>query len=203
MLTKELVLTSKDGVSPGISVQMAEVKEGLVHHVFQGKKAIYSSEMKDTSEVVNTRVLFNNFLDAAISKEIKYFMETMNKSEFNPRQLEAEEKALEWIKVSFEVLTKAVVESLTNSDYLFQTKIFMGVNPKTSRHEIRIITFNLDMTLLLLDDNNLRVLIYNVKPHEDIKNLKPALSGDYSFRKREIFDHVINLLSALSKGMHA
>ena len=206
MLTKELVLTSKDEATKGLSLQMAEVPEGVVHHVFHGKKTIYSAQMNQSSnesEIINTRTLFNNLVDASIKKEITHFMEMMNKSEFNPRQLEAEEKALEWIKVSFEVLTKAIIESLTNPDYLFQTKIFMGVNPKTSRHEIRIITFNLDMTLLLLDDFNLRVLIYNIKPNENIQNLKPALSGDYSFRKREIFDQVITLISVISKGIHA
>ncbi len=202
VLTKELVLTPKEGAS-GISLQLAEVKSGLVHHVYHGKKSIYSSEMRDEAEIKNTRVLFNNLLDALIQKEIKHFAEAMNKSEFNSLQKEAEEKALEWIRVSFEILTKAIIESLTNPDYLFQTKLFMGVNPTTSKHEIRLITFNLDMTLILLDDHNLRVLIYNVKPSEEIKNLKPALSGDYSLRKREMFDHFIKLLSTLSKGMHA
>lgn len=202
VLTKELVLTPKAEVS-GISLQMAEVKHGLVHHVYHGKKCIYSSEMKHADEIKNTRVLFNNLLDSFIQKEIKHFADSMNKSEFSPLQKDAEEKALEWIRVSFEILTKAIIESLTNPDYLFQTKLFMGINPSTSKHEIRLITFNLDMTLILLDDNNLRAIIYNVKPGEEIKNLKPALSGDYSLRKREMFDHFIKLLSALSKGLHA
>lgn len=202
VLTKEMVLTPEDQ-TPGISLQLAEGKSGLVHHVYHGKKNIYSGLVKDENESRNTRMLFNNLLDAVIQKEIKYFSEAMNKSDFNSLQKEAEDKAVEWIRVSFEILTKAVIESLTNPDYLFQTRLFMGVNPKTLKHEIRLITFNLDMTLILLDDHNLRVLIYNVKPGEDLKNLKPALSGDYSLRKREMFDHFIKLLSALSKGLHA
>ena len=136
-------------------------------------------------------------------REIKYFTEKMNQSQFSARQVENEEKALEWVRVSFEMLTKAVLESLTNPEFLFQTTFFAGVNPKTNQHEIRLMTFNLDMTFLLLEDNNLRVLIYNKKPGDAESELKPALTGDYSFRKREIFDHFINLLSAISKGMHA
>ena len=203
LLTKELVLNPAIATNPGISFQLAELETGLVHHVFNASKKVFSGEIKNDLEIKNTRVLFNNILDSLIEREIKYFTEQMNQSTFSPRQMENEEKALEWTRVTFEVLTKAVLESLTNPDYLFQTTFFAGINPKSGKHEMRLITFNLDMTFLLLDDNNLRVLIYNIKPGEKTDNLKPALTGDYSLRKREIFDQFINLLSAISKGMHA
>jgi len=203
LLTKELVLTPTDSKKTGVSFQLAEVESGLVHHVFDASKKIFSGEIKNEAEIKDTRVLFNNILDSLIEREIKFFSEQMNQSQFSPRQAENEEKALEWVRVSFEMLTKAVLESLTNPEYLFQTTFFAGINPKTGKHEMRLITFNLDMTFLLLEDNNLRVLIYNIRPGESLDNLKPALTGDYSLRKREIFDHFINLLSAISKGMHA
>ena len=202
LLTKELVFTPKDLKTPLISLQLAEVEKGLIHHAFYGQKKIYSGQIQQDLEIKNTRVLFNNILDSAIEREIKFFSEKMNQSEFSPRQLEAEEKALEWMRVSFDVLTKAVLESLTNPEFLFQTTFFAGINPKSNMREMRLITFNLDMTFLLLEDHNLRVLIYNKKPGET-SDLKPALTGDYSFRKREIFDQFISLLSVISKGMHA
>jgi hypothetical protein len=203
LLTKELVITPADSKKSGISFQLAEIESGLVHHVFNSSKKIFSGEIKNETEVKDTRVLFDSILDSLIEREIKFFTEQMNQSQFSPRQVENEEKALEWVRVSFEMLTKAVLESLTNPEYLFQTTFFAGINPKSGRHEMRLITFNLDMTFLMLDDNNLRVLIYNTKPGETAENLKPALTGDYSYKKREIFDQFINLLSAISKGMHA
>ncbi|MBC7712025.1 MAG: hypothetical protein H7177_01710 [Rhizobacter sp.] len=204
ILTKELVLNSHfSKETPPVSFQMAELKSGIAHHVFQGKEKIYSGNMTNEMEIINTRVLFNNILDAFIEKELKTFTCAMNESEFSPRQMEAEDKAVEWMRVSFEMLIKAVLESLTNPEYLFQTTFFAGVNPKTKMNEMRLICFNLDMTFLLLEDKNLRVIIYNVKPGEKPGDQKPALSGDYSFRKREMFDQFIQLLSALSKGMHA
>lgn len=203
MLTKELVLTPDNSKSPNCALQLAETKDGIVHNVFLGSKKIYAGEMKNEEEIKNTRVLFNNLLDSFIEKEIKFFSKNMNESEFSPRQLEAEEKALEWMRVSFEVLTKAVIESLTNPEFLFQTTFFAGKNPKTGMREMRLLTFNLDMTFLLLEDKNLRVLIYNKKPGDKPEDLKPALMGDYSFRKREMFDQFINLLSALRSGTHA
>lgn len=203
LLTKELVLTPLDNKkTSGISIQLAETDIGLTQHVYLGSKTIYTAQTKDTEEVKNSRMLYNNFLDSFIQQEIKYFTERLNDGNFNPRQVENEEKALEWMRVSFEVLTKAVLESLTNPEFLFQTTFFCGVNPKTGKHEMRLITFNLDMTFYLLDDQNLRVMIYNKKP-DNSEDLKPALMGDYSFRKREIFDQFINLLSVISKGIHA
>lgn len=203
LLTKELVLTPKDSTSPKCALQFAELPEGILHHAFLGNKKIYSNEMKNEVEIKSTRALFNNLLDSFIEREIKHFSKSMNESEFSPRQLEAEEKALEWMRVSFEVLTKAVIESLTNPDFLFQTTFFAGINPTSKMHEMRLMTFNLDMTFLLLEDNNLRVLIYNKKPNDPNSELKPALMGDYSFRKREIFDQFITLLSTLRSGTHA
>ena len=203
LLTKELVLTPLDPKKNGVSFQLAEIQSGLVHYVFDSSKKIFSGEIKKPIEVNDTKSLFNNLLDKLIEREIKFFSEEMNKGQLSPRQIENEEKALEWVRVSFEILTKAALESLVNPDYLFQTTFFAGINPKSNRHEIRLITFNLDMTFLLLEDNNLRVLIYNIKPGETVENLHTDLTGDYSFRKREIFDQFINLLSALSKGMHA
>ncbi len=203
LLTKELVLTPQDSSKRGVSFQLAETKSGLIHYVFDRSKKIFSGEIKAQAERSESSLLFNKLLDSLIEREIKFFSEQMNKSQFSPRQVENEEKALEWVRVSFDVLTKAVLESLTNPDYLFQTTFFAGVNPNSKRHEIRLITFNMDMTFLLLEDNNLRVLIYNIKPGENLSDLKPALMGDYSFRKREIFDLFINLLSAISQGIHA
>lgn len=204
LLTKELVLTPLETkTTPGISLQLADIASGMVHHVYQGPKKIYSGEMKDEMEIKNARTLFNNLIDTILEKEIKTIQTSMNASEFSPRQLESEEKALEWMRVSFEILTKGVLESLTNPDFLFQTTLFLGVNPKTKMREMRLMTFNLDMTFLLLQDNNLRILIYNKKPGDKDSELKPALTGDYSFRKREMFDQFVQLLSVISKGIHA
>ena len=203
-LTKEMVLYKTNKNKDSYSFQFAETKTGAFVNALQGTKKKFEGTVDFPIEEKKIRHNFNEVFDLYMNKEIKFFQEELNLGHFSPLQIEAEEKALEWLRVSFEVLSKAVVESFTNSDYLFQTKIFAGVNPTTNMREIRLITFNLDVTLLLLNDHNLRVIIYNRKPGVlDDKNLKPALIGDYSFRKREIFDKIVSLISLLSKGVHA
>jgi hypothetical protein len=210
LLTKELVLTPNNNQKvpePVLAFQIAELEIGIAHYVFEGKKYIFNTVIRDDVEEKNTKILFNNIMDNFLKNQINIFTTNLNKGEFNKGQLDAEEKALEWLKVSFSILTKAILESLTNPDFLFQATLFAGINPKTQMHEIRLMVFNLDMSFYLLDDKNLRVLIYNSKDIAEESGSNnygpPVLSGDYSFRKREIFDQMINLLSILSKGLHA
>lgn len=199
LLTRELAMS---GDSPSFSWQTAEVEDGIFHLVNQGKKAVFNGKVTFPEEKEQAKKNFNQLVDRLIERELTFFQQGFKEGKQSLRQLEAEERALEWIRVSFDVLSRGIVESLTNPDYLFQNTLFAGINPKTGKREIRLMTFNLDMTFILLDDNDLRVIIYNKVPNVSLEELKPALSGDYSARKREIIDHLTALLAVLSKGFH-
>ena len=121
--------------------------------------------------------------------------------EFTTTQVANEDKALEWMRVSFKILERAILESLTNPELLFQTLCFFGINPKTNADEIRIIAFNLDIKFELLANHQIRVRIYNDKEGVLGSSKKAALEGDFSFRKREMLDELIKLVSALSPGI--
>lgn len=200
LLTKELALSGDS--REAFSWQIAEEKTGHFHRVRSGKKTIFNELVQDPVNQEKNRDTFNKLLDQLIEYHLNTFKTEFEKGTPTLRQLEAEEKALEWIRVSFDVLKRAVIESLTNPDFLFQTSFFAGTNPQTKKQEIRLITFNLDMTFILLPDHNLRVLIYNKKPHLSPEELKPALMGDYSVRRREILDQLTSLLAVLSRGFH-
>lgn len=201
LLTKELVFYTKDNhVKKSFSLQLADKNQALYTKLIKGTTTLVESDIEVER---NVKRQVKHLVENYMLKQFDFFKTQMNNSEFSPLQLENEEKALEWIRVSFEVLKKGIIESITNSEFLFQAKIFAGINPQTKEREIRIINFNLDMTLVLLSNNNLRVIIYNRKPGVPQKDLKPSLIGDYSFRKREIFDHIIDLFSLLIKPIEA
>lgn len=201
LLTKEAVFysESKNKFKANI-IRLADSNSGIFVNSQIDKKIIFDHSVSNNYPIKSK---FKNLIEGHILKEFEIFKTQLNKGEFSPLQAENEEKALEWIRVSFEVLKKAIIESITNEDFLFQCKIFAGTNPQTKQKEIRIITFNLDITLILLENNNLRVIIYNNKPGIDPKTIKPSLIGDYSLRKREIFDHIIDLFSLLTKAIEA
>lgn len=198
-LTKELVLTENN---ESFSWQTAEASDGLYHMVNKGKKPLFNGLVTESSEQQFCKTLFNQILDQRIEDQLRRFQDAFSKGQLSMRQMETEDKALEWMRVSFEVLQKGIVESLTNPEFLFQCTLFAGLNPKTQKREIRLIAFNLDMTFILLDDHDMRVMIYNKGAKETFDDVKPALIGDYSARKREMLDHLTALLAVCSKGFH-
>lgn len=199
LLTKELVLTGMTEEKT-LSWQIAEKAEGHYHLFNVGKSPVFNGLLIEEGPKKMAAHAYNTFINELIEKKLKTFQNELIKSPLSFRQMETEEKALEWMRVSFEVLGKGVVESLTNPDYLFQSTLFCGINPKTQKHEIRLITFNLDMTFIVTENHDLRVMIYNKGPKESFEGAKAALLGDYSARKREMLDQLIQLLGVLSRG---
>jgi len=200
IMTKELFLISKDGDQ--LSWQAAEKDEDYIHRVFKSKRELLKGKITDPTEQDLLKSKFNTIINRSIEQNLTTFREGFSRGNLSMRQIEAEDRAVEWLRVSFEVLSKGIIESLTNPEFLFQSTLFAGINPKTGKHEMRLICFNLDMTLILLDDFDLRVIIYNKGSAENFDGLKPALVGDYSARKREILDQFTSLLGVLSKGLH-
>lgn len=208
LLSKEIVLTSSKSQKPlfkNIILSEATVKEkiNLSLKIKENHKEIFLQESDDVIQINTLKIDIFNHIDKLFEKEMNYFKFQFTKSDYNPLQQVGELKGIEWFKTTLQILNKAIIESLTNPDYLFQTTIFCGINPKTNLHEFRILCFNLDITYILLENNNLRVIIYNNKNNEDLSKLKPALMGDYSFYKREMFDQLVELLALLSQGIKA
>ena len=200
-LSKELVITYEESNQQFIVLSETETDTSLkvkfANTQLEGKVA-------DKSHIPQLKEIFQNNFDQILRSEIEHFQQNLNLGEFNSINLAAEAKALEWMKVSFTVLEKGIIESLTNADFLFQTKFFFGKNPQTLVREFRLITFNLDMNFILLDDSQLRIIIYNKTPEtQNNKNLKPSLMGDYSFYRRELFDQFVNLLGLINQGVKA
>lgn len=198
LLTKELdILTNANS----LSLKIAQTNHSLYHKMWINQNCLGTEVLSSKSEYV---LKFNLLIDQLITQKLAGFQSKLSdidsKIQFTPEEISIENKALEWIRVSFELLKKAIIQSLTNSDLLFQTLIFIGTNPKSLSNEIRIITFNLDITFELLANKKLRVRIYNDKNEEFASNKKASLQGDFEFKKREIFDELIKLISAHSSG---
>lgn len=199
LFTKELeILTENDA----FHLKMAESKSGPLHQVWQNQRALLKDFVPMNPVFIEK---FNHLLDQIIEKQIVNFQHLLNThlttKPFSEAEISQDEKALEWMRVSFKILEKAIAESLTNPEYLFQTLLFMGINPKTQMKEIRVITFNLDIQFLFLDNGMLRIRIYNDKDGDLGSSKKAAVEGDFNFRKREMLDELTKIISVLSMGL--
>ena len=199
ILTKELDIHTENEI---FSLKVAETKKGYLHKLWKnqhlkGKKLITSQ-----SPFLNE---YNRLIDYKINNEIKYFQnELIKDTTTNPSSnadISQNEKGLEWMRVSFKILEKAILETLTNSQFLFQATLFLGENPKTKNREIRLIIFNLDVQFILLKYGFLRVKIFNDKEGVFGNSKKAALEGDFNFRKKEMLDQLIQLIAISSSGL--
>lgn len=147
--------------------------------------------------------VLNNYFEQMIQKEFNFFTTKLNETKLiNPLNRETEFKALEWIKVSFKVLKEALASVKKEKDYLNSFQFFMGKNPKSDLHEIRVIIHNLDIQYTLLNDGNLRIKIWNDKDQGFGSNKTPVLTGDFSELKREMFDELIQIFVELKSSIH-
>lgn len=199
LLTKELEFFNN---SDAFSLKIAETKNSFVHQLWQNQRIQAKVSVEPESRL---NEYYNQLIQQLILFNIQATQEELNVNlgtkEFTPAEQAQDEKALEWIRVSFNVLKKAIIESFTNPELLFQTMLFMGVNPKTGLREIRMITFNLDMVFILLKSGALRIKIYNDKADAFGSSQKAVLEGDFNFRKREMFDELTDLTAILSPGI--
>lgn len=199
LLTKELDIRTS---SNAFSLKMAETPGGFTHQLWQNNSSLGEIIVASDSPFLSN---FNSLIDRLLDSQIDRFQKEINKflqsEKFETSQIEQDEKALEWIKVSFNLLEKAVIKSLTDKDFLFQAMIFIGLNPKTEYQEIRLILFNLDIKYTILPNGFLRIRIFNDKDGPIGSAKKASLEGDFNFRKREMTDELTKLISALSSGI--
>ena len=200
-LTKELdLLTAADL----FNLKLAQKKEGINLQLWKNQNSLCKANIERTDALA---IDFNHLIDKLIETEIFTFQQTLNfisiesNKIFPAAKIAEEEKALEWIRVSFLVLEKAIIESLSNPEFLFQLLLFFGINPKTEAREIRVVAFNLDIKFELRPSGILRIKIFNDKEGLTGSQKVAALQGDFDIRKREMFDELTKLMGALSRGI--
>lgn len=168
--------------------------------IFQEARSNHKLEYQN--EIINTNELklnFNQLIDEVIAFNINTFTSNINTLEaIDQNLLLTEEKALEWLKVSFKVLSESIAKNKLDYSY----SMFIGKNPKSNLIELRLAIFNLDIMFQLLQDNHLRVIVYNDQQNAFGSAKTPSLKGDFKLRKREMFNLLIDLLNLLKSTYH-
>lgn len=107
---------------------------------------------------------------------------------------ENENKGLEWLKVSFTVLKKALNEIPKNPDYIFQGRIFWRNGEYKS---LRIQCLSLDILLEFHEDHRLRVRVWNYKDGVKSSKDKEDFIADFAHLKGPVMDEIIHLFSEI------
>lgn len=119
----------------------------------------------------------------------------------NPKENEGRE----WLRVTLEVLKKALNEVSLSRDKggpeVSQGFLFCGTHPNKNRFTFRLRIFNLDFELIEDEIHCLRILVYNKKNNETFDNLEPALTMVFRDHKQNVLNEFIQLLPELGKTL--
>lgn len=104
---------------------------------------------------------------------------------------QGEEKLLEWVRVSFIVLKKAIEEAIGDENSTVQMMLFSGKKEDLFRLKLRI--YNLDIELQ--ETNHLPLLtVYDKKSDSEFLPSHQVLKGALSVNLNQVIDEIIRLL---------
>ncbi len=107
-------------------------------------------------------------------------------------QIQGEEKALEWVKVSFLVLKKALEKAIKDEDSTVQMMLFSGKN-KDDKFRFKLRIYNLDIQLESTQ-NHLEITVWDKKSEAEFKPGHQVLKSPLYKLINPIIDEIIKIL---------
>jgi len=125
----------------------------------------------------------------AIEKGKRWSINESNTKEL--AQIAQEDRAREWIKTSFRVLTQALEKVAQDQSLILQATLMSGIFPENGQRLIRLHVFNLDIYYHFLTDESLRVIIFDQNDQK--------LDARIWVTKPQIYDELIKVIVLLGK----
>lgn len=107
---------------------------------------------------------------------------------------QSEERTLEWVKVSFIILKKAIKEAIEDQDSTLQMMLFSGQKDGKFHFKLRI--YNLDIELQATDTIP-QLIVYDKKNDESFLPTHQVLKGHLHRLLNPVIDEIIQLLPLL------
>ena len=112
---------------------------------------------------------------------------------------QSEAQFLKWFEVSLTVLDKALDKFNKESHLVLTGCFFAGKRNDNSERLIRLIIFNLDIFFYLLEDNSLRVVIFDDKDKGHGEAQTPAFQQIIKVTKPQFYDQMILILQKITQ----
>ncbi len=150
-----------------------------------------------THEYTNIATVLFKYLghkDLIILSAIEAFKKKLEN--LTPEKMPGEEKAIEWFRVSMEVVKRSLMD-FDSSESELQYKLFYGKKPNTDSEEVvtifRFIYFNLDILFEVSDHFYYQVIDKKSGIPGEEKVQKGIIKGVYN----DFFNHIIEVLSLI------
>lgn len=159
-----------------------------------------TGEFCDTDQIAAkaTSALMHEYLDFHLNTFILRLKNSERTQALDPS---GEIKGHEWLRVSFEVLKKAIDHALASEELVFDPTIFIGNRPGTNEELIRIMCYNLDINYQFLSDGSLHVRVFDDKNKNRGDNNKPSFHAVFIGMKNQVMDELIKLMGTIGAGL--
>ena len=115
--------------------------------------------------------------------------------------LTQESRALNWLQTSLRVLVAALESCEKDPTKLIQAKLFMGSGADAQRPLLRLVIFNLDISLAFSDDGVAGLVVFDDKNRRDSQH--PVLEARFHTLKPPVLDELIKVLAQLMRALEA
>lgn len=146
--------------------------------------ALKYQEFKIINKSICTK--FENKKNESIAVQIKLFQDGL--TTVTPVQNKGEEKILEWLRVSLEVLKKGL-STIDHKDLILQYKLFF------SKNNIRVIIYNIDIELINFN-GKIIFKAFNYKNDRE-KFKEPLYNVELKYSYNDVFNLFIILLNEI------
>ena len=106
---------------------------------------------------------------------------------------ESENRALQWIQVSFGTLSRALKKIKDDPTMIMTGAFFSGLEPETNERVLRLIAFNLDVIFYFQKDDSMRILVFDDKNLGHGQSRNPSFQQIIKVTKPQFYDEIIKL----------
>lgn len=156
-------------------------------------KKIRTSGLEDRELVDNLNLVVHGIISSALEYNKPAILTAVVGA--TTLDLQSELKALEWIKVSFKVLSQALDKIRSDQALVLTGGIFYGIEPQSQKRILRILAMNLDIFYYFEEDDSLRIVIFNDKNHGHGASTAPAFHQIIKVTKPQFYDEIIKLIN--------
>lgn len=146
---------------------------------------------------------FNTMASTLILQALETLRELINESmkahAEDPQKIYSDEaRAIEWMRVSFDLLKKAIEScprefSNSNDTHFFSQSLIIERSADARSISLRLLCFNLDITFKVAHEQELLVVIYN---HKDTQSQRAALNAKLLRAAPQALDLLAGLIEA-------
>lgn len=112
--------------------------------------------------------------------------------------VQAEGRSLQWIQASFGTLSRALDKFQVDPQLVLGCSVFMGKEPASGEHVVRVLAFNLDIFYYFKADHSLQIIVFDDKDLGHGESKTPVFQQIIKVTKPQFYDEITKLVNKIA-----